>query len=181
MSKITRAHSRVFFIRSLFIRKFLAEANLKRVMERGNANHTPEERGEVCALMFDQLVTNCIGDTYLCCAFPNYDSFKIGKYLELSEHEILLRRRKHAFCRSCTLPRRPGTEHDRTRLLVAGAVVDLEKRLQAANEELARAFASKSWRLTTPLRAVRCALDQFRWRDHCGPQLRFFSPTPATD
>src|SRR5262249_5516410 len=51
--------------KSLHTRKFLAEANLKKLMERGNANQTPEERGEVCALMFDQLVINCIGDTYL--------------------------------------------------------------------------------------------------------------------
>ena len=126
-------------------RKFLAEANLKKVIERGNANETPEERGEVCPLMFDQLVINCTGDTYLCCAFPNYASFKIGNYLELSEHEILLRRYKHAFCRSCTLPRRPGTENDRIRLQMAPVAVELERRLQAANGELAQVFASKSW------------------------------------
>ena len=80
---------------------------------------SPEDRGEACPLLFDQIVLDCKGDVYLCCAMPNYESFRIGPYLQLTPNEILLRRYKHSFCRVCTMPRRHATVSDQERLVRA--------------------------------------------------------------
>lgn len=77
---------------------------------------SPEDRGEACALLFDQITIDCMGDVHLCCAMPNYASLRIGRYLELTPSEILLRRYKHSFCRVCTMPRRQATVSDQQRL-----------------------------------------------------------------
>jgi len=80
---------------------------------------SPEDRGEACPLLFDQIALDCNGDVHLCCAMPNYASLRIGPYLELSPSEILLRRYTHSFCRVCTMPRRTATVSDRQRLILA--------------------------------------------------------------
>jgi hypothetical protein len=55
--------------KSDLVRKSITEANLKKAVQRGNANRTLERRDEVCALIFDQFVIDCVGDIYLCCSF----------------------------------------------------------------------------------------------------------------
>jgi hypothetical protein len=63
---------------------------------------SPESCGKICALMFDFISIDCHGDVYICCAFPNQPSLRIGSYLDLSAQEILLRRWTHSFCKGCT-------------------------------------------------------------------------------
>ena len=77
---------------------------------------SPEDRGEACPLLFDQIAIDCMGDVHLCCAMPNYASLRIGQYLQLTPSEILLRRYTHSFCRVCTMPRRHATDSDQERL-----------------------------------------------------------------
>ncbi len=77
---------------------------------------------QVCPLMFDQLTIDCHGDVHLCCAFPTVDAIRIGKYLDLPESELLLKRFRHPFCRACTAyPWRPATSEDTQRLADARA------------------------------------------------------------
>jgi organic radical activating enzyme len=80
---------------------------------------SPEDRGEACPLLFDQIVIDCAGEVYLCCAMPNYASLRIGPYLQLTADEILLRRYTHSFCRVCTMPRRQANASDQQRLVRA--------------------------------------------------------------
>jgi MoaA/NifB/PqqE/SkfB family radical SAM enzyme len=42
-----------------------------------------EEVGKVCNLMFGQTPVDADGNVFLCCAFPYYDAFRIGSYLDL--------------------------------------------------------------------------------------------------
>jgi hypothetical protein len=86
---------------------------------KSGSSEPPETSGQVCSLMFDQIIIDCAADIYLCCAFPNYAPLKIGSYLDLPEEEILARRYAHPFCRVCTIPRRNATEDDRQRLMAA--------------------------------------------------------------
>jgi hypothetical protein len=88
-------------------------------MSKAGETTSPEDRGEACPLLFDQIALDCNGDVHLCCAMPNFESLRIGSYLELSSSEILLRRYTHSFCRVCTMPRRPATVSDRQRLMLA--------------------------------------------------------------
>jgi molybdenum cofactor biosynthesis enzyme MoaA len=85
---------------------------------------SPEDRGEACPLLFDQIAIDCMGDVYLCCAMPNYSSLRIGQYLHLTPDEIFLRRYTHSFCRVCTMPRRQATVVDQQRLDRAMAELD---------------------------------------------------------
>jgi hypothetical protein len=55
--------------KSDLVRKSITEANLKKAVRRGNANRTLERRDEVCALIFDRLVIDCVGDIYPGCSF----------------------------------------------------------------------------------------------------------------
>jgi hypothetical protein len=84
-----------------------------------NAPPPAASDGQVCPLVFDQIVIDCNADVYLCCAFPNMPALRIGPYLEMSAQEILLRRHHHAFCGTCTRPRRAETAHDIRRLNAA--------------------------------------------------------------
>jgi MoaA/NifB/PqqE/SkfB family radical SAM enzyme len=77
---------------------------------------SPEDRGETCPLLFDQIALDCMGDVYLCCIMPNYSSVRIGPYLQLTRDEILMKRYRHSFCRVCTMPRRSATPSDQERL-----------------------------------------------------------------
>jgi MoaA/NifB/PqqE/SkfB family radical SAM enzyme len=81
----------------------------------------PEHSGRVCSLTFDIAAIDCVGDIYLCCAMPNQPALRIGKYLELTEDQILLRRYQHPFCRACAMPRRDATASDQERLARAMA------------------------------------------------------------
>jgi len=83
---------------------------------------SPEAHGKTCNLLFDQISIDCEGNVYTCCAFPTHPSLRIGKYLELSEDEILLRRYTHRFCRSCPNPRREATQLDKSRLKDAATI-----------------------------------------------------------
>jgi hypothetical protein len=84
-----------------------------------NSERPFQPRGKVCPLMFGQIPVDSRGDVYLCCHHPNYPALKIGKYLELTQEEILLRRYRHPICTSCSEPRRAATETDKQALLEA--------------------------------------------------------------
>jgi hypothetical protein len=88
-------------------------------ISKSGQSEPPETSGQVCSLMFDQITIDCQGDVYLCCAFPNYAPLKIGRYLDLTEEEILVRRYVHPFCRVCTIERRNSTHDDQIRLTTA--------------------------------------------------------------
>jgi len=75
--------------------------------------------GKVCNLMFGQTPVDADGNVFLCCAFPYYDSFRIGSYLDLPQEEILLRRYSHPYCGQCSAPRRDATPDDHQALLEA--------------------------------------------------------------
>jgi hypothetical protein len=75
-----------------------------------------EACGKTCGLMFDQIAIDCKGDIYICCAMPTHPSLRIGRYLDLTADEILLRRYVHSFCRSCNMPRRDASQSDKARL-----------------------------------------------------------------
>jgi len=78
-----------------------------------------EQNGEICPLIADTLAINCKGEVYICCAYPYYDSLRIGSFLEMSEHEILLQRYNHPICNSCRRQRRKMTEFDAKSLIGA--------------------------------------------------------------
>ncbi|GEM_PF-1515864 len=79
----------------------------------------PEESGKVCPLMFDVVAIDASSDIYLCDAMPYHPVFRIGKYLDLSEDQLLLKRYGHSFCRVCNFPRRDATDSDTQRLVRA--------------------------------------------------------------
>jgi len=99
--------------------KRLTDEFFRGEMSRSSGNPSPEELGQVCRLMFDQVAIDCVGDVFICCAMPNHPSLRIGNYLTLSPSEILLKRYTHSFCRACRMPRREATPFDRSRLLKA--------------------------------------------------------------
>jgi MoaA/NifB/PqqE/SkfB family radical SAM enzyme len=82
---------------------------------------SPEASGKICNIMFGQISIDCRGDVYTCCAYPTHPSLRIGRYLDLSGDEILLRRWTHPFCKGCDFQRRDATEADRKRLYHAVA------------------------------------------------------------
>lgn len=80
----------------------------------------PEPDGStVCPLIFDQLAVDQAGDVHLCCAFPNVEELKLGSYLDLSEDDLLVKRFRNPFCRTCTIPRRATDQNDAARLAAA--------------------------------------------------------------
>lgn len=86
----------------------------------------------VCSLIMDRAALDAKGDAYLCCAFPNLEALRIGKYTEMDEHEFLLKRHTHQFCRTCKIEPRKATERDRERYRQAIAATS-----SAAMRELA--------------------------------------------
>ena len=95
------------------------DAYFQNEMSRADEVISPEDRGEACPLLFDQIAIDSKGEVYLCCAMPNYASLRIGPYLELTANQILLKRYTHSFCRVCTMPRRHATVLDQRRLAQA--------------------------------------------------------------
>ncbi|MFC2069131.1 SPASM domain-containing protein, partial [Chloroflexota bacterium] len=82
-------------------------------------SRTNENNGEICDLIMRDIPIDCQGDVYLCCATPNYPTFKVGSFLEMSYEEILLKRYLHPYCPSCQIPRRKATVSD-CDMLVSG-------------------------------------------------------------
>lgn len=80
---------------------------------------SPEDQGKACELLFNQIAIDCEGDVYLCCCWPNFPSLRIGKFLEMTDDEILVARFFHPFCRACTMPRRERTAAEEARLQAA--------------------------------------------------------------
>jgi molybdenum cofactor biosynthesis enzyme MoaA len=74
---------------------------------------------KACPLVLDTLSADHKGDSYLCCAMPNKPALRIGKHLEFTDDEILLRRHNHPFCRSCAMTRRDTNESDKQRFVRA--------------------------------------------------------------
>jgi radical SAM family protein len=103
-SSYLRGHARS--LTDDFIRKKMADA----------PEASPETCGKICGCMFDDISIDCHGDVYLCTAFPNQPSLRIGPYLDLSAQEILLRRWTHSFCKTCDMPRREATDIDKRRI-----------------------------------------------------------------
>ena len=74
-----------------------------------------EPPAKVCTLVTDRLALDAKGDVYLCCAYPNSEQLRIGSYVDIDEHDLLLRRHTHRFCDGCEVPRRDATAEDRER------------------------------------------------------------------
>jgi MoaA/NifB/PqqE/SkfB family radical SAM enzyme len=97
------------------------DLHFRRESEAAAGRPSPEDRGQVCPLAFDQIAIDCRGDVFLCGAMPNFASLRIGPYLDLPAPALLRRRHGHPFCRACSLPRRQARAGDRARLVTAGA------------------------------------------------------------
>ena len=98
---------------------WLKDYNNERYVREAEAavnKRSPEDEGKACELMFNQIVIDCLGDVYLCCAMPNFPSLRIGKFLEMTSDEILAAKFRHPFCRACTMPRRDRTSDEERRL-----------------------------------------------------------------
>jgi pyruvate-formate lyase-activating enzyme len=91
-------------------------------MAASKPHDSPEARGQICPLMFEQLSVDSKGDVYTCCAVPTHPSVRIGSYLDMSADEILLRRWTHPYCRACEMPRREATASDRERIYRAASL-----------------------------------------------------------
>ena len=84
-----------------------AEKYVLHRLETFSADRPHELPGKVCPLIFEHVTLNANGDVYQCTAYGNYDSLKIGAFLDLSREEVLLRRYSHPICNSCGWSRRP--------------------------------------------------------------------------
>jgi MoaA/NifB/PqqE/SkfB family radical SAM enzyme len=89
-------------------------------------------RGKVCPLIFEHVTVNVAGDVYQCTAYGNYETLRIGLFLELSREEVLMRRQANPVCRSCAWVRRPMNDADRLLLAQAEAVLRGEKLVERA-------------------------------------------------
>jgi hypothetical protein len=69
--------------------------------------------------MFNQIAIDCLGDVYICCATPLYPYLRLGRFLDMTADEILIKKFTHPFCRACTMPRRSRTVAEETRLQTA--------------------------------------------------------------
>jgi MoaA/NifB/PqqE/SkfB family radical SAM enzyme len=95
-----------------------------REAEAAAGKPSPEDEGKACELMFNQMVIDCLGDVYLCCAMPNFPSLRLGKFLEMTGDEILASKFRHPFCRACIMPRRDRTADEERRLRKALSTVN---------------------------------------------------------
>lgn len=66
----------------------------------GEWENTYPSINRVCE-MFNDLIIDYKGDSFLCCSKPNYPLFKLGNILEDEIDDILLRRLFHPFCQIC--------------------------------------------------------------------------------
>jgi MoaA/NifB/PqqE/SkfB family radical SAM enzyme len=82
---------------------------------------TRDIESKICELIADRVAVDAEGDAYLCCAFPNEPRLRIGKYTELSEDELLLRRVEHQYCDLCGITPRDMAGNDRERVRRARA------------------------------------------------------------
>jgi hypothetical protein len=96
-----------------------SESNFRRWIGEAADRPSPEDGGQACTLLFDQIAIDCSGDVYLCCAKPYLKPLRIGKFLDMTASEILLRRYGHGFCRACPNERRQATAGDLSRLAKA--------------------------------------------------------------
>lgn len=80
-----------------------------------------EPTGHVCPMIFNHTVLDANGDVFLCCAFGNFETLKIGPYLDLSYDQILYRRYTHPYCNSCDWTRRAATPQEHQALTRAFA------------------------------------------------------------
>lgn len=74
------------------------------------------DSNKICPLISQTIALDVAGDIYLCCAGPYVEALKIGRYLELSDDEILFRRLAHPYCTNCNFDRRDYTKEDDARL-----------------------------------------------------------------
>jgi MoaA/NifB/PqqE/SkfB family radical SAM enzyme len=95
-----------------------------REAEAAAGKPSPEDEGKACELMFNQMVIDCLGDVYLCCAMPNFPSLRLGKFLEMTGDEILAAKFHHPFCRACIMPRRDRTADEERRLQKALSAIN---------------------------------------------------------
>lgn len=109
---------------------YFSEESFLNQLENFTPSRIYEKKGEICFLITDTVPIDCEGNVYLCCAYPNYTSLRIGAYLELPKDDILLKRYTHPICTSCPIPtRRKATEYD------CKALVDaMKSRLGYPNE-----------------------------------------------
>jgi hypothetical protein len=91
---------------------FASEEHFLDRLKKSNYSKTYEIKEEICPLIMDTVSIDIEGNAYICCAYPNYLSLRIGAYLEVPENDLLLRRYTHPICITCAFPRRKTTESD---------------------------------------------------------------------
>jgi len=101
------------------IDKYESESFCHDRLKNFNPSRIHEENGEICSLIMDTIAINSQGNVYICCIYPYYSSLRIGSYLEMSKHDILLKRYSHPICPSCGFPRRKATVTDCSKLVNA--------------------------------------------------------------
>ena len=57
---------------------------------------------DTCSVLLNDMVVDSRGDLYLCCARQYLPALKLGKYLDLTEKEILVRKITHPNCLICS-------------------------------------------------------------------------------
>src|SRR5579871_4381328 len=95
------------------------EEDLRRRLTSYGAERPHEKPGEICPMLFQHVCVDSDGDVFECCVVGNFEVMKIGRYLDLTPEEILLRRYQHPICNSCSWPRRPVTEEEKQKLAQA--------------------------------------------------------------
>ena len=78
-------------------------------LQQAHRDGTVERPGTVCPLIFEHVTLNADGDVYQCTAQGNYETLKVGNFLEMSREETLMRRYTQPFCNTCSWERRSVT------------------------------------------------------------------------
>jgi hypothetical protein len=93
-----------------------AETQVINRLQKFHAERPHESAGKVCPLIFEHVTLNVEGDVYQCTAYGNYETLRIGPFLELSREEILMRRYNQPICNSCSWSRRAVTPIEKVQL-----------------------------------------------------------------
>lgn len=69
-----------------------------------NARSCSAKKDHICQVGISPTI-DYLGNAYLCCDRPNLDVFNLGRYLEMSLAEMLLKKYLHPECKNCTSTR----------------------------------------------------------------------------
>ncbi len=131
---------------------YVSEADIIKRLKSSRHSKAYQGEEEICPLIMDTVSIDCEGNAYICCAYPNYSALQIGRYLEISGDDILLKRYTHPMCISCLYPKRKATASDYKSLVGAmSGLVDV----------LNNIYNSRGWKVLVRYYKVRDKI--LRW------------------